>query len=330
MIEMDQIQKTLLDLMLKDSHGEDGIDSLAFRAEHFDQIEQIDYLESVGFIRRENERYFVSLTALPHIDNEQARRLLDWSEAIFQELRAHYQATQREPLSVITLAECLGISLADACEALSYMVEGSWWKGRSNSFSKTNAPYIQPSEQILGFRRFSDVIRQLQSLQAEPIYNRQVCFADPLAFLGSDSSAPVRLMTAERRQKPEWLSELPASTQLLLDETYCASSNGLKALSAMGIRAVIDDVCLDLVGDVGSFDKKLQALRNRGYISDRECAVLAAAIDVGSASAHRGHVPDDSDIAALFEITEHILKAQYVLPKAAERLKGNTPDRPKK
>lgn len=132
------------------------------------------------------------------------------------------------------------------------------------------------------------------------------------------------------RQKPDWFSDLPESSRTILDETYSASSHGLKVLTAMGIRAAIDDLCLDLVGDVGGFKKKLETLRNKGFISELEESVLAAAIDVGSASAHRGHVPHESDITILFDIAEHMLKAQYVLPRAAERLKINTPDRPKK
>jgi hypothetical protein len=330
MNELDSIQKSILEQMLMESHGEEGVDPLSFRAAHFDQIDQIEYLDTAGFIRKENERYFPSLTALIQLDGGSARRLLENAEVIFAALKAHYLEAQREPRSVIALAESVGLGLTETIEALSYMVEGPWWGGRSSSFSKAIDPYIQPAEQILRFSRFSDVIKQLQGWQAKRIRDRQLAFASALRSFDGNSSDPMPPRKIAGRQKPDWFSDLPESSRTILDETYSASSHGLKVLTAMGIRAAIDDLCLDLVGDVGGFKKKLETLRNKGFISELEESVLAAAIDVGSASAHRGHVPHESDITILFDIAEHMLKAQYVLPRAAERLKINTPDRPKK
>lgn len=330
MNELTAAQKSILEDLLRSSTGEDGVDPLAFRASHFEQIEDIDYLAMTGFIRKDNERYFSSLTALIQLDSSRARRLLELSDLIFEALKTHYLKTQREPLPVKSLALSVGIDIPDVCEALSYMVEGPWWGARSTTFCNISDPYIQPAEQILRFARFSDVIQQLLSWQATRIQDRQLALAGALRSYGGEESERTQPSTGANRAKPDWFAELPDSSQSLLDETYSAWSFGLRSLTAMGIRAVIDDVCLDLVGDIGGFTKKIEALKGGGYISDLEASIITAAIDVGSASAHRGHVPNDSDIKVLFDIVEHILRAQYVLPKAVERLKTNTPARPSK
>jgi hypothetical protein len=45
----------------------------------------------------------------------------------------------------------------------------------------------------------------------------------------------------------------------------------------------------DKVGDVGTFEQKLKALEDDGYVSKRNREVLDAALDAGNATAHRGH-----------------------------------------
>ena len=95
----------------------------------------------------------------------------------------------------------------------------------------------------------------------------------------------------------------------------------------MGLGTVIDMVCNKLVGDLGRFDEKLEALFSKGFINNNEREILVIAIDAGSASAHRGHTPNKEDLNTLLDIVEHLLKGVYVLRPASEKLKQSTPPR---
>jgi len=98
----------------------------------------------------------------------------------------------------------------------------------------------------------------------------------------------------------------------------------------MGARTLIDMLMVEKVGDVGTFDAKLKQLEGMGVISSRNREVLSAALDVGNAAIHRGHTPDPDDVNAVIDIVENLLQAVYVLPGMAQRLRTNTPRRPKK
>jgi hypothetical protein len=55
--------------------------------------------------------------------------------------------------------------------------------------------------------------------------------------------------------------------------------------------------------------------------------VLDAALDTGSAAAHRGHAPEISEVDNAMDIVENVLHPVYVLPKRAQVLKATTPPR---
>ena len=331
MHELDADEKRLLELLLNDTPvSDDGVDCLSFRAKDFDKINLIERLENEGYIRKEQERYFVSVTALTQLQSARAERILNHAEKLFFELRAHYKKTQREPIQVDVLAEHAGVDPVEAREALSYMVEGTWCGGHSGSFFSVPDPHIQPSETILRFESFSSVIEQLRSWQATRIRDRQRLLANALLSYPVTQAELHHPLSGVQRQKPDWFDQLPEHPRDLLAEIYSALTLDLRALPAMGVRAVIDVVCVGLVGDTGTFEGKLELLKEGRHISETERSILSAAINAGSASAHRGYVPSRDDIVTLLDIVEHLLRAQYVLPAAAEKMKSNTPSRPPK
>ena len=191
-------------------------------------------------------------------------------------------------------------------------------------------PHIQPSEAILHFDTFGSVIDQLRTWQTTRIRERQLAMATALRHYSNPLTELERSPSEITRQRPDWFDQLPEPPRDLLVEIYTALAQDLRALPAMGVRAVIDVVCVTLVGDSGSFESKLDLLRERGHISDIERSILTAAIDAGSASAHRGYVPSKEDLTTLLDVVEHLLQAQYILPDAVEKMKSNTPSRPTK
>jgi hypothetical protein len=130
------------------------------------------------------------------------------------------------------------------------------------------------------------------------------------------------------RHKPEWFDEIPGQLQLLLMEIYNSLGANTRALPLMGARALLDMVIVDKVGDVGSFADKLMKLESQGFINQKNREILDAALDAGSAAAHRGYAPKLADVHAVMDIVENLLQAMYVLDKVAVEIKKSTPARP--
>ena len=97
----------------------------------------------------------------------------------------------------------------------------------------------------------------------------------------------------------------------------------------MGLRAVVDMACNDVLGDIGGFDKKLEALKSSGWITGAQKRTLSNALELGHAAAHRGHMPTRKGIALLCDIVEHLLKQLYLHEPASEELRRGVPARQK-
>jgi hypothetical protein len=134
------------------------------------------------------------------------------------------------------------------------------------------------------------------------------------------------------RRPPVWLHlrAFPRELRSVFEEIYRSLDANNRLLPMMGARTLIDMLMVEKVGDLGTFDEKLKKLEALGVISLRNREVLAAALDVGSAAAHRGHTPNSDDVNAVMDIVENLLHAVYVLPGMAQRLRTTTPPRPQK
>ena len=323
-------KRILSDILVATESVREGLDALKYRADHFDQSDILDQLQGVGYLRRENDKYWVSLTALPQLEDDKAKHLLKYSDKIFAEIKTYYRENQRDQIKLTDLAKRVGLDLADVKECLSYMVEGSWWGGRTTDFFSAEDSFIKPSEAILRYQNFHNVINQLREWQHYRIQDRDHFYGMRSSTSPSqEASSPLSAFFEQkpRREKPFWFPKLPSEFRALLAEVYDALLHDMRALSSMGLRTVIDMACNDRVGDTGGLAKKLTALEKNGYINSNEKAILEIAVDVGNASAHRGHNPTTEDLNTLLDIVEHLLQGIYVLPDAAERLKQKTPSR---
>ena len=328
--ELDDDAARLLSLILDESSDDNaGVDAAAFRAKHYDRIDAIGALESMGYVRKADDRYFVGLTALTQLDSPTSKQIMADAERLFSVLRTHYSKSQRTPLFIDSLSAAAKVSDHSTRVALSYMVEAPCWGGYTTSFFGKEVPNITPAESILGFKSFADAVRRLREWQAVRVHERPMSPRSTLAIesLLSQSSFP---RPRDLFQKPDWVSQIPDTPRALLEEIYAALNTDLRALPAMGIRAVIDVVCVELVGDKGSFESRLDRIREFGQISQPDREHLAAAFDTGSASAHRGHIPNAEDLRTLVDTVERLLHGHYVLPAATQKMKMNTPLRPAK
>lgn len=131
------------------------------------------------------------------------------------------------------------------------------------------------------------------------------------------------------RQVPDWFRLLDNEWHItkLLNEVYVATQNGAKSLAAMGLRAVVEAVMLDKVGDHGSFARNLVEFEAQGFISRIQKASLLTALELGHASIHRSYEPSNDQLDIATDIVEGLVHQLYVLNHSAEVARRNIPKR---
>ena len=82
------------------------------------------------------------------------------------------------------------------------------------------------------------------------------------------------------------------------------------------------------VGDLGSFDKHLDAFQKEGYISFFQRDAMKATLEVGHAAMHRGHLPNTQDLEVALDVVEGIMAPMYHQQRAAEKMAERVPPRP--
>lgn len=113
----------------------------------------------------------------------------------------------------------------------------------------------------------------------------------------------------------------------IVGEIYAALHSGSRRLALVGTRTLVDMLLLEEVGDVGTFDQKLKALRDKGAISERNREVLSTVLNAGSAAAHRGYKPAREDLEVVMDVVENVLQSTHHLVRVAEELRKKIPER---
>lgn len=147
-------------------------------------------------------------------------------------------------------------------------------------------------------------------------------------FFSEEPPAITKIYPPELKRKlPDWTPYLCEPLNRLLKEIYAAYSVDARALAAMGIRSIVDDVANDKVGDCGGFNEKLKELEAKELITHSHRVVLDAALEVGHAATHRSYQPSPNEIEDLLDIIENLLQSTYVLGEIADGLRCRTPKR---
>jgi hypothetical protein len=109
-----------------------------------------------------------------------------------------------------------------------------------------------------------------------------------------------------------------------------ALQNDSLRLAAMGIRALLEHVMVEKVGDQGSFKNNLDAFESQGFISKSQRMVMEPVLEAGHATMHRSFKPTQSHLVALIDITENIIESIYINQLRALEISKTVPPRAKK
>lgn len=131
------------------------------------------------------------------------------------------------------------------------------------------------------------------------------------------------------RKMPAWHEKIPYKIHDLLSEVYTALYSNSHRLALMGARTIIDMFILDKIGDIGTFQQKLDALVDRGYLASQQKDILSVALEAGNAAVHRAYKPSSEVLNHVIDVVETLLQS-YVLEKASDSVKNEIPHRPRK
>lgn len=136
------------------------------------------------------------------------------------------------------------------------------------------------------------------------------------------------------RQKPKWRRQfLPFNVHLndcnsLCDEIYGTLALGANRLATMGIRALVEKLMIDQVGDHRNFEKNISAFFEAGHVSPNQQQMFRdTLVEAGHAAMHRNFEPSDDTVNTLLDIVEGVMHAVYYAPMLAEQVKKTIPAR---
>lgn len=98
----------------------------------------------------------------------------------------------------------------------------------------------------------------------------------------------------------------------------------------MGIRALVEQVMIDQVGDKGRFVENIQAFFDAGHVAlNQQSMFKDTLIEAGHAAMHRDFQPSADTVNTLLDIIEGIMHSIYYAPMLADNVKKTIPARSK-
>lgn len=137
-----------------------GISATSYRAQHRKQIDLLEKLEGLGLLRKDQDRYWVTLHGLTLLKDEKSKALLGDCEKVFAVLQLHYESNPKTKIMVSDLARLAKLSFGQAAECLGYMCESHFIGGYSNSFDNPAEASVEPAETVLRYDSFAEIVAE--------------------------------------------------------------------------------------------------------------------------------------------------------------------------
>ena len=308
-------RKILKDILLEENGAEQPVDAVIFRSRNERYLDALDELENSSLIERQNEFYNIKILGLVELEDEidYAQNMIRLCGTIFDVLRSFYKSTPKDPIDLTQLSLSVRENEYLVRRALTYIKETPIWGGYTSDVIHNTEVKIKPSESILRYQSFKEVIAQLIEWSNKPLFSYSPGHIEE-ALNSAANNRTIDELNDSSSKMPKWYEKLPPKIVSLLLEIDCAKSKNLSALPSMGFRAVIDSVCNDVIGqDIRSFEEKLARLEKEKHITPKQKRVLSKCVEIGHASIHREHFPTITHLDAVQGAVEHLLKEVYVL-----------------
>lgn len=117
------------------------------------------------------------------------------------------------------------------------------------------------------------------------------------------------------------LMDLPKGIAALYAEVMITLEHRAPVLTGIGIRALVEAICLNRKIEGYNLMLKIQELYKQGLITKRQQTVLDKLRGVGNAAAHRIKPMNDTTLYNAMHIINHMLRDMYVIPKSGKKIR---------
>ena len=331
----DQAIKTLEDLFDQSDGSPPGVRADRYRADHPQLLDILDRLEGAQlFVRRQQENpgsYQLTVYALPLLESEYARKLLQIMEAIYGDLQTIYRERLSDPITVSELVEKIiarySFSEKEIKDALFYIAEGvSLWSSKSIGFPYADNGTLGIAEFILRHPTFGNAIDQFYDWHI--LNPRNILAASDVSNSTDQGNTEFSFFRRDEIKRPEWYDQLDDTKKALISEIETALQGNLSALPTMGLRTLLESIILDHIDDKGNFKKNIDEFVKQGYMTNKQADLVSSVVDAGNAAAHRAYFPDAANILVCVEVVKHLAHGVYILGPMVNAMAKNTPSRP--
>lgn len=117
------------------------------------------------------------------------------------------------------------------------------------------------------------------------------------------------------------LRELPVLISNIYDEVETAFRNTIYNLAGIGLRTIIEAVCIQQKIKGRNLQQKIENLYQTGLVSNNDLSVLQNLREIGNISAHRIKSPSESTLENALHVVNHTLRSIYIIPKKAKKIR---------
>ncbi|MBW3571125.1 MAG: DUF4145 domain-containing protein [Gemmatimonadetes bacterium] len=129
----------------------------------------------------------------------------------------------------------------------------------------------------------------------------------------------------EGREPMIGYEQFPARTRHMYLEVLKALNSSAPILTAIGLRALIESICLEQKTKAKNLAGNIDELADLGYLSEKQAEFLHAHRFMGNDAAHEIRAPQPQDLIAALDVAETLLKTIYILPDVAASITTKRP-----
>jgi len=255
--------------------------------------------------------------------------LLEYMDAAYMHIQGHYKAHLKEPLLSSALVDRLGVNINLALEALCYMKDiNGWWSSLNGGFPVGENSSVTIDEQVLVHKTFVGLLARIYEWDYVKPEHKAKNSTNMFQSFGVSGKSPGFFNNSESTEYPAWFDLLEEKNKALLDEIDNAMRIKLLALPLMGLRALLDNVMTEKLGDVGNFKEKLKQFEKCGYVTAKQAVTIRNVLDAGHAAMHRTYFPNIDDLQTCVDVVKHLMQGLYELQPKSQVVAKNVPPRP--
>ena len=108
---------------------------------------------------------------------------------------------------------------------------------------------------------------------------------------------------------------LPNKVRGIYKETITALNNNSPILAGVGLRALIETICIEKEASGYNLNKKIENLVVKGILTPSGSTILHKIRALGNKAAHEVKPHSEKQLGLALDVVEHILNDVYILPK---------------